>query len=99
MTFGYSKQVKARKAHRCDVCGTTIPRGMVYLKSTGVYDGAWWETLAHEDCAEMHIHHNDGRSEDDQCDDYYLDEYRGHWPHAVCRIELRQQLREGNTND
>ena len=91
--FGYSNMVTSRKTHICDVCGTTIPSRSRYLKSSGVFDGMWWDAKAHEDCAEMHVHHNDGRSEDDQCDDYYLDEYRGYWPHAVCRIELRKQLR------
>lgn len=40
----------------------------------------------------MHAHHNEGRAEDDQADDYYLDEYRGFWPHAVCRIEYRRLM-------
>ena len=87
LTFQY---LKAIKAHRCHVCWQDITRGTVYHYQTGVYDGSWQLWRAHSDCAEMHWHHNEGRQEDDQADDYYLNEYRGHWPHAVCRIELAQ---------
>lgn len=93
MDYANFQDVISRKSHRCEICGTEIPSRTKYLKSWGVFDGRWWEAKAHHDCADMHAHHNRGRSEDDQCDDYYLDEYRGRWPHAVCRIELRQQIR------
>jgi len=91
--FCTSESIKARKPHKCDVCGVDIIKGMSHVRSSGVFDGQWWSSRAHHDCADMHCHHNDGRSPDDQCDDYYLDEYRGRWPHVVCRFELRQQLK------
>jgi len=89
LTFEYPK---ARKAHQCQVCGCEIELGTTYHRQAGVYDGSWQSWWAHSDCAEMHWHHNDGRMEDDQCDDYYLSEYRGFWPHAVCRIERWNDL-------
>lgn len=85
LTFKYPK---AAKAHICQVCGCVIAKGKVHHFQSGVYDGSWQSWRAHSDCAEMHWHHNEGRGSDDQCDDYYLDEYRGFWPHAVCRMEL-----------
>lgn len=90
LTFKYPK---AAKTHECQVCGCPIPKGAVHHYQTGAYDGSIQSWRVHSDCAEMHWHHNEGRMEDDQCDDYYLDEYRGFWPHAVCRIELRIEMR------
>lgn len=91
LTFHYPV---ARKSHTCAVCGCSIPKGVKHHYQSGVYDGGIQSWRVHSDCAEMHWHHNDGRECDDQCDDYYLDEYRGIWPHAVCRIEYRQEIAE-----
>ena len=91
LTFEYPR---ANKSHVCEVCGMPILKGQKHHYQTGVYDGSWSSWRVHFDCAEMHWHHNDGREPDDQCDDYYLDEYRGFWPHAVCRIELRSHRSE-----
>lgn len=85
LTFKYPK---ARKKHTCQVCGAPILKGQTHHYQSGVYDGSWQNWRVHSDCAEMNWHHNDGRSGDDQVDDYCLDEYRDFWPHAVCRIEL-----------
>lgn len=96
LTFAYPR---AAKDHRCAVCGTTIPKGVVHHYQTSAYDGTVGSWRAHSDCAEMHWHHNDGRAADDQVDGYYLDEYRGRWPHAVCRIEFRLQVHEARERD
>jgi len=89
LTFKYPK---ALKAHKCRVCGCDIPKGSVHHYQTGVYDGSFQSWRAHSDCAEMHWHHNRGRMEDDQADDYLRCGYRGRWPHAINRLELRQEL-------
>ena len=39
-----------------------------------------------------HWHHNRHRMGDDQADDYLGCGYRGRWPHAINRLELRQEL-------
>ena len=95
LTFHYPV---ARKAHVCDVCGCTIPKGQKHHYQTVAYDGTVSAWRTHSDCAEMHWHHNDGRAGDDQCDDYYLNEYRGFWPHAVNRIEFRVEMAERRWN-
>ena len=91
MTFKYPA---ARKTHRCDVCGCDIPKGTIHHYQTSIFDGAYSSWRTHSDCAEMHWHHNKDRSPDDQCDDYLGYGYRGHWPHAITRIELRSELAE-----
>jgi len=89
LTFHYPK---ARKTHTCQVCGCAIPRGTVHHYQTSAYDGTVQAWRVHSDCAEMHWHHNRGRYEDDQTDDYLGYNYRGLWPHAYTRLELRSEL-------
>ena len=89
LTFHYPK---AAKNHACQVCGCVIPRGTVHHYQTSAYDGTVQAWRVHSDCAEMHWHHNRGRCEDDQADDYIGYDYRGFWPHAYTRLELRSEL-------
>jgi len=89
MTFKYPK---ARKSHRCAVCGCVISAGTIHHYQTGIYDGSYQSWRAHSDCAEMHWHHNRDRADDDQSDDYLGYNYRGFWPHPISRIELRIEL-------
>lgn len=96
LTFKYPI---ARKQHKCQVCGCAIPKGTIHHYQSSVYDGSWQDWRVHSDCAEMHWHHNEGRECDDQADDYYLDEYRGFWPHAVCRIELLSHKAQERWNE
>lgn len=91
LTFKYPK---ARKSHTCQVCGCVIPKGTVHHYQTGAYDGSMQSWRVHSDCAEMHWHHNRDRAADDQTDDYLGYGYRGFWSHAICRIELRNELAE-----
>lgn len=91
MTFKYPK---ARKVHQCAVCGCDITKGVIHHYQTSIFDGHYGSWRAHTDCAEMHWHHNEDRAADDQTDDYLGYGYRGRWPHAITRIELRKQLAE-----
>lgn len=92
MTLLTFKYPKARKTHKCMVCGCDIPKGTIHHFQTAAYDGSVNVWRAHSDCAEMHWHHNRHRMDDDQTDDYLGYGYRGFWPHAVCRLELRVAL-------
>ena len=89
LTFKYPK---ARKTHMCQVCGCAIGTGEVHHYQTSSHDGTVDAWRVHSDCAEMHWHHNVGRMGDDQSDDYLRNGYRGYWPHAICRIELRCEI-------
>ena len=94
MTLLTFKYPKAAKAHKCDVCGCAIPKGVVHHFQTSAFDGSIQSWRVHSDCAEMHWHHNRYRAGDDQADDYLHNGYRGHWPHAINRIELRVEMAE-----
>ena len=39
--FVKSKEVKARKAHRCCECGDIIKQGEIYEVTDGCWDGSW----------------------------------------------------------
>jgi hypothetical protein len=87
----------ARKPHRCEECGRTIPKGMAYLRQTNTDGGDIWTYKAHLDCRDLG---DVVRSECHMwCDDWmplreiaqdtgYIEQHRGRFPHAVCRIEF-----------
>lgn len=89
------KHPKARKDHRCAECGGLIRKGVVYHKQTGIYDSHPYTWSVHKDCAQLFFKMNDdsGSWIDDQTrlSDFSLEEiqdYRGYFPHAVCRFEF-----------
>ena len=53
ITLSNQKETKARKQHTCDFCGERIPIGSIYLNSTHVYDGAFYDWKTHKYCAEL----------------------------------------------
>jgi len=51
VTFRAETRVaRARKPHRCDYCGMTIPKGAAAVKEAGVWDGDFYSAIGHEDC-------------------------------------------------
>jgi len=38
---GHFEWRRARRPHRCDACGETVPKGDLYFSYRGVYDGSW----------------------------------------------------------
>lgn len=42
--------VKARKPHRCDLCGERINAGELYDKRSGVDSGDFWTMRVHPEC-------------------------------------------------
>lgn len=98
---------RAKKAHQCFHCYRMIEPGARYGYQTNKYDFVY--TLRwHIDCEEMaekvrdpSDHYDDegwGPLRDDlvysgeypEC----LEDWRGEYPHVVCRMELTDQLRE-----
>ena len=54
MTFASETIVKsARKDHRCEFCGMTIPAGSEMVRIAGHWDGAFYTAKAHRDCRAM----------------------------------------------
>ena len=51
---------KARKGHRCDVCGMTIEAGTVYASQTCADDGRVYTWRQHPECAEIAREISDG---------------------------------------
>ena len=91
----------AAKVHRCDECGRTIPKGVKHHLQKGVFDGAWYTWRVHADCAELYWRANRHyyRWDDDMMrlcdfDISELEPWRGHFPHAVTRLELGRALAE-----
>jgi hypothetical protein len=98
----------ARKPHKCFECYRTIAPGTEYGFQTCKYDYVY--TLAwHLDCHAMSQEWRDLTDEycdedgycplrDALCEsgDYLaaLDDFRGDYPHVVCRMELTDQLWE-----
>ncbi|WP_288927331.1 hypothetical protein [uncultured Maritimibacter sp.] len=95
------KTAPARKDHVCVECGRTIPKGECYLRQANTDGSQVWTYKAHVDCAEFSVAY---RTSNKLWDDYDwmplwelidfeddLSVWRGRYPHAVCRLELRWQ--------
>lgn len=99
---------RARKAHQCFHCCRDIPPGEVYGFQTNKYDYVYtlcWhldcEELAHECRLLAGIYGDDegwAGLRDQWCEsgEYYreCDDWRGHYPHVIARMELSDQLRK-----
>lgn len=88
---------KARKDHVCSECGRPIRKGVIYHHQKGIFDGSAYAWKVHKDCGGLFfkINRDWGYDEEEQqsLDAFSLCEirpYRGHFPHAVCRIEFRR---------
>ena len=47
------KDRKARKDHRCDLCGKIIHKGETYVLSKNICDGTIYEWHEHKNCSEV----------------------------------------------
>ena len=86
---------QARKNHICYECGCLIPKGTVHYVQVNVWDGQVNQWRVHADCAELYwaLTSEYRCSWDDALPtmEYCLSEieqFRGRFPHAVCRQEL-----------
>lgn len=91
----------ARKPHRCEECGRTIPKGEVYLRQANTDGSQVWTYKAHVDCAEMSLQfRRDNRLWYDEWYPLYelfddvrqVNAWRGLFPHAACRIAFTANL-------
>jgi hypothetical protein len=80
---------KARKPHRCWLCGLTIPIGEVHCKDACIIDGDFNSARAHLTC--------DGlirgwKEEDYECHDEW--EFREHYkiPHPIKGLTIRKGM-------
>ena len=108
MSMNYFQAVSthtARKAHRCDYCGSRIPVGTVYAKMVGKWEGEFYEGKGHADCRDLWSALYDEWAYDEgmpwdisevfvesgeiHAAQEALDTQRGRFPHAVNRIEFR----------
>jgi hypothetical protein len=89
----------ARKHHRCDQCQCSIAPGQKYRRARFTQDGTAYTWKAHLDCDALAarlwkeyalswdegvILHDEERDE--------LVEWRGDFPHVICRVELGWEL-------
>lgn len=52
-TLSYNKEVRAKKEHRCNFCGSKIVTGQIYSKSTHVNDGEIYDWKTHKWCGQL----------------------------------------------
>lgn len=95
--YQWDREVKARKTHICDVCRIEIAKGTTYHKQSGIFDSQPYTWKTHTDCAKLYwkINKDHVGYWDDPLDIYDFDqdlisEYRGLFPHAVTRTELKR---------
>ena len=50
MTILSDKERKARKEHRCDLCGKTIKKGETYDWTKTIYEGMLYDLKCHKKC-------------------------------------------------
>lgn len=90
----------ARKRHFCDHCGCGIEKGQRYIRAAFVDGGRAYSWASHEDCQALAIElwreYGLGFSDDGIClmeeEWSELKEWRGSYPHVICRMELRRDL-------
>ena len=101
---------RARKRHLCGNCYQDIPRGSIYRFHVYKQDGVIHRWKTHHDCDEAAMSYaaenqlidpwdgipplwelvSESRADfEDWCSDY-----RGYYPHVVCRMELNMQLHD-----
>lgn len=82
--------------HRCEECGRIIPAGARYLRQVNADGNQLWTFKAHIDCAALGVEYRntyhlwdayDWAPMYDLVEPLYLEAWRGHYPHAVCRLE------------
>jgi len=98
-----SKQA-AHHRHYCEECGRNIEKGQTYFRQRNKDGGDVWTFKAHLDCSDLGIAYrnkNDAwRGYGDFIPMYELiepdefNEWRGQYPHAVCRIDFSHQTRD-----
>jgi predicted RNA-binding Zn-ribbon protein involved in translation (DUF1610 family) len=89
----------ARKARLCNGCGQIIAKGTRYNRQFCTNDGEGYTWVEHMDCRALanKLHSLWGFDEGipplfDMCSDTLdLDYWRGHFPHVITRLELREQ--------
>lgn len=68
--FASTKQVKARKAHKCEECWRTIEPGETYHRTAGSWEGDFFTCVACAHCAAL-------RKRVDKVDPNYFESYFG----------------------
>lgn len=88
-----------RKDHQCQECGCVIAKGTEHYVQVNVWDGDISRWRVHSDCAALYWRANEKHicTWDDayELSDFSIDEleeFRGFFPHAVCRQELRREI-------
>ena len=79
LDFSNSTYPKARKEHKCDLCGQKIQKGEIYHRWSGKYDGQMFDCKYHKVCQEIisaYCHAmNDNEYDEDCISDWLHDNY------------------------
>lgn len=90
MEFYTEMEVKARKPHRCHICGDEIPIGAMYSRESGKYDGEFFDRCTCNDC---YTHRNEYCSEvDNEYDVWAISDYlQEEYCLKICSEEEREE--------
>lgn len=100
MTFCSSRTRTARKHHRCQNCWGRIAPGTQYEIVFVAEGGDAWSYKTHIDCSRLaeRLWKDQGLGFDEPMPWLYeeaheeIAEYRGEYPHVICRLELQREL-------
>ncbi len=94
---------RARKHIRCDHCERSIPPGQVYHRAFLKDGGDTWSWVSHMDCKALadviwkisDCGYDGGICLAEEWANYPDEtaEWRGEFPHVICRLEFHAQLR------
>ena len=90
MEFYTEQEVKARKTHRCHICGDVISIGTMYSRESGKYDGAFFDRCTCKDC---YRHRNEYCAEvEDEYDSWCISDYlQEEYCLKICSDEEREE--------
>ena len=73
MEFYTDRIVKARKVHKCELCGQNIKVGEKYHRQSGKYEGEFFDRCHHMTCDKIIASYCSENNENEYDDDHIID--------------------------
>lgn len=84
LEFYNSTQRKARKEHKCDLCGQVIRKGEKYIRHSGKYDGDLFDDKYHLTCKNIIDAYCSDQGDREYCNDIVQD-----WLHDTYCLDCK----------